>query len=186
MKTLIICISIHNKNTSKIAKTMAEVLDARIVKPHEILPLHSVQGFGSLAQNDKKSKVEINALSEYDLIGFGSGIYFGKHHKSLFKLIDKLPNLKDKKVFIFSTSGMSNAGNFIHNIRHRVSHFHIPLKKKLLKKGFNIIGEFDCRGFEIVGPFKLIGGICKGRPNENDLENAKSFAKELKGSKNTR
>lgn len=165
MKTLIIYISIHHKNTERIAKVMAEVLEAPLAKPREI---------------------DINSLAEYDLLGFGSGIYFGKHHKSLLNLIDKLPNLKGKKVFIFSTSGMSNAGNFIHNIRHRVSHFHIPLKKKLLKKGFNIIGEFDCRGFEIVGPFKLIGGICKGRPNENDLENAKSFAKKLKESPNTR
>ncbi len=162
MKTLIICISIHNKNTLKIAKTMAEVLNAELLKPNE---------------------VEINALSRYDLIGFGSGIYFGKHHKSLLNLTDKLPNLSNQKGFIFSTSGVSNAGNFIHNIRHRVSHFHSPLRKKLVKKGFDIVGEFTCRGLDTVGPLKIIGGISKAKPNENDIENTKNFVRKLKGGK---
>ena len=176
MKTLIIYISIHHKNTEKIAKVMAKVLEAGLVKPYEILPLNLIQG----AQNDEKSKVDINALSEYDLIGFGSGIYFGKHHKSLFKLAEKLPVFKGKKSFIFSTNGVSNWQNIINNILNRTLHFHNPLKKGLLEKGFDIIGEFDCRGFDTVGPFKLIGGINKGRPSEEDLENAENFARSLR------
>ena len=159
MQTLIICISIHHNNTEKIAKAMAGVLNAELLKPQE---------------------VEINAISKYDLIGFGSGIYFGKHHKSLLNLIDKLPNLKGKKAFIFSTSGVSNAGNFIHNIRHKVRHFHTPLKEKLVKKGIDIVGEFTCKGLDTVGPLKLIGGINKNRPNEKDLKKAMNFAEELK------
>ena len=158
MKTLIIYTSIHHKNTERIAKVMAEVLEAPLAKPREI---------------------DINSLAEYDLLGFGSGIYFGKHHKSLLKLVDKLPNLKGRKVFVFSTSGVSNVGNFIHNIRHKVSNFHIPLREKLVKKGLVIVGEFTCKGFDTVGPFKLIGGISKGRPNEKDLEKARKFAKNL-------
>ena len=158
MKTLIIYISIHHKNTERIAKVMAEVLEAPLAKPREI---------------------DINSLAEYDLLGFGSGIYFGKHHKSLLKLVDKLPNLKGRKVFVFSTSGVSNVENFIHNIRHKVSNFHIPLREKLVKKGLVIVGEFTCKGFDTVGPFKLIGGISKGRPNEKDLEKARKFAKNL-------
>lgn len=171
MKTLIICISIHHSNTEKIAKAMAGVLDTKLIKPAEIL---------LFAQNDKKNKVDIESLSEYDLIGFGSGIYFGKHHKSLLKLVDKLPDLKGKKVFVFSTSGVSNAGNFIHNIRHKISHFHTPLREKLIKKGLVIVGEFTCKGFDTAGPFKLIGGISKNRPNKEDLKKAIDFAGELK------
>jgi len=159
MKTLIIFISIHHGNTEKIAKAMSEVLDAGLMKP---------------------SQVDLVSLPTYNLIGFGSGIYFGEHHKSLLSLADKLPVLKGKKAFIFSTSGVSNKLNFLHNIRHRTVHFHNPLKEKLLRKGFDIIGEFSCRGFDIVGPFKLIGGISKGRPNEKDLKRAENFIKELK------
>jgi len=53
------------------------------------------------------------------------------------------------------------------------------LRKKLIEKGFNIVGEFSCKGFDTFGMLKYIGGINKNRPNEKDLEKAKSFAEEL-------
>jgi len=52
------------------------------------------------------------------------------------------------------------------------SDFHKPLKEKLLEKGFDIIGEIDCR-WDNYGAFKLIGEISKGRPNEKDLKKQK-------------
>jgi len=159
MKTLIICISMHHGNTERIAKAMAEILDAKLVKSNE---------------------VHINDLLEYDLVGFGSGIYFGKHHKSLLRLVDEFPTFKGKKGFIFSTSGVSNAVNLLHNIRLRMSHFHVPLRKSLMNKGFEIVGEFDCRGFDTIGPFKVIGGVSKSRPNKKDIKKAENFAMNLK------
>ncbi|MEA1994341.1 MAG: flavodoxin family protein [Euryarchaeota archaeon] len=159
MKSLIIYMSIHHNNTENVAKAITQVLEAELIKAH---------------------KVDINKVDNYDLIGFGSGIYWGKHHQALLKLSEKLPDLKGKRSFIFSTSGLSNWMNSIHHIRNRTMHFHNPLKKKLSKKGFDIINEFTCRGFDTVGPLKLIGGICKCRPNEKDLENAKKFARKLK------
>ena len=42
-------------------------------------------------------------------------------------------------------------------------------------KGSDILGEFGCFGFNTFGPFKLIGGIAKGRPNQDDLDNAVRF-----------
>ena len=146
IKTLIIYTSIHHSNTEKIAKAMAEILDADLLKPR---------------------KVDADALSKYDLIGFGSGIYFWKHHKSLLDLVDDLIVL-NKKAFVFSTRGIGP-----------VWVYHRPLKKRLREKGFDIIGEFSCRGFDTVGPLKLIGGINKGRPNGKDLEHAENFAKSL-------
>lgn len=150
MKTLIIYISIHHSNTERVAEAVAEVLNGKLAKPND---------------------VNINELSGYDLIGFGSGIYFGKHYKSLLDFIDRLPNLENKKAFIFSTSGVRKI-RFFHD-------FDKPLKEKLLEKGFDIIGEFSCRGFDTFGPFKLIGGISRGRPNERDLEQARNFARDL-------
>ena len=47
----------------------------------------------------------------------------------------------------------------------------------MLRRLSNVVGEFSCRGFDTVGPFKLIGGVNKGRPDERDLENAKKFAR---------
>ena len=155
---LIIYQSIHHGNTKKIAQAMAEVLDAEIRKPSEIV---------------------IEEIKKYHLIGFGSGIYWGKHHPSIFKIVEKLTDLHGIKAFLFSTSGTSNAGNFLHNIRHLISHFHVHLRRELKKKGIEIIGEFSCKGFDTAGPLKQIGGISKGRPNQEDLEKAKGFARKI-------
>jgi len=54
----------------------------------------------------------------------------------------------------------------------------------LNRKEFNIIGEFNCLGFDYNGPLKLIGGINKGRPNKRDIQKARLFAKSLKNSMN--
>jgi flavodoxin len=51
----------------------------------------------------------------------------------------------------------------------------------LQSKGFEVIGEFNCAGFDTVGPLRIIGGINKGRPNDEDLTQAEAFAKNLKG-----
>jgi flavodoxin len=149
-KLLAIYNSVHHGNTEKIAKAMMDVLEAKLVKPQE---------------------VDVNTVVEYDLVGFGSGIYAGKHHKSILKLVDRIPFQKNKKSFIFSTSGMKEGGIF--------NRFNKPLKEKLSEKGFRIIGEFSCRGYDTFGPFKIIGGIRKDRPNKKDIEQARNFAQSL-------
>ncbi|GAI19693.1 unnamed protein product [marine sediment metagenome] len=121
------------------------------------------------------AQVDINMLAEYDLIGFGSGVYFGKYHKSLLELVDKLPRLENKRAFIFSTSGLRKIP-FIHD-------FAKPLKAKLKQKGLNIVGEFSCRGFDTSQAAKIIGGINRGRPDEKDLRLAENFARGLQDRK---
>jgi flavodoxin len=152
MKTLIIYVSIHHGNTEKIARAITKVLNADITN---------------------LSKVKANILNQYDLIGFGSGIYYGKHSGELLNFIDSLNNQKGKMAFVFSTSGIG--------IIPIINDFNKFLRKGLLQKGFKIIGEFDCRGWDtyplIVKPF---GGISKGRPNKKDIESAKRFATHLK------
>jgi len=150
MKTLIIYVSTHHGNTKKVAERMAQVLEAKLAGPEEISP---------------------DELNSYDLIGFGSGIYIGKHHKNLIGMVEKLPDFVGKKAFIFSTCGGDEK-----NIEGN----HKKLKEKLKEKKFDIIGEFSCKGWDSVGPLKLIGGIHKDRPNEEDFKKAENFANELK------
>ena len=57
------------------------------------------------------------------------------------------------------------------------------IKKIVKEKQGSIVGEFSCKGFDTFGPFKLIGGISKGHPDKNDLDNAKAFFKELEKGK---
>jgi len=148
-KTLIIFQSIHHGNTIKVAKVIANELDAEI---------------------KKTSEVNVNDIGKYDLIGFGSGIYNGKHHISLFKLIKNIEPQKNKKVFIFSTATIC------------YKKMHEPLRQELVTKGFNIIDEFICRGFTDYSFIKyFFGSLNKKRPNEKDLIKAKDFAMKIKG-----
>jgi len=150
VRAVVLYISIHHGNTEKVAKAMTNALNA------DLLTL---------------SQVHCEILDQYDLIGFGSGIYFGRHHKSLLDFVDKLPMLGNKKAFIFSTSGLRKIP-FIYD-------FDKPLREKLQRKGFDILGYFSCRGYDTWGLTKLVGGINKGRPNAEDLEQAKSFARRI-------
>lgn len=109
------------------------------------------------------------------MIGFGSGIYFGKYHRSLLGFADTLPMLRNKKAFIFSTSGLRKI-RFIHD-------FNKPLKEKLQRKGFDVVGEFSCRGFDTSWAAMIVGGINKGRPNARDLKQAEDFARALRDSR---
>jgi len=147
MKTLIVYASVHHQNTEKVAKVMAEELGADLVPVGEAQP---------------------ETLAAYDLIGFGSGIYGRKFHKTLLQFVKGLPAVTGKQGFIFSTRG------------GREGPGHAALKEMLVNRGFSVTGEFSCKGWDTVGPLKLFGGINKGRPNEDDLEGARVFARGLK------
>jgi len=146
MKTLIVYTSVHHQNTEKVARVMAEELEADLVPTLEAQP---------------------GLPASYDLVGFGSGIYFGKHHKTLLRLVETLPPVTLIRSFVFATSGDGK----IH---------HAALKEKLVNRGFSIVDEFCCKGWDTVGPLKLFGGINKGRPDEKDLAGARAFARGLK------
>ena len=151
MKSLLVLYSYHHMNTEKIANVFAKVLDAQIRTPQQINP---------------------EELQEYGLIGFGSGIYSEKHHKLLLDLADSLPQVADKKVFIFSTSAIMGVA--------KVAKDHSLLREKLQSKGYMIIDEFACKGFNTNSFMKYFGGMNKGRPNAEDLKHAEEFAQNLK------
>ncbi len=152
MPVIIILKSEHHGNTKKIAERMARALKARLAEP---------------------DKIKITELNKYNLIGFGSGIYHRKHHEDLLAFVDKMPCMKGKKAFIFSTSGARKMP--------LVNNFGADLKEKLLAKGFEIVGEFSCRGWDTYPLFvRPFGGISKSHPDEKDLNNAEAFAKSLK------
>jgi flavodoxin len=150
MKALIIYISVHHGNTERVARVMSNILDANLLTVKQ---------------------VDASIFEQYDLIGFGSGIYFGKHHNNLLDFVDKLPMIRNKKAFIFSTSGLRKM-RFIHN-------FDKPLKEKLQRKGFDIVGEFSCRGYDTSQAAIIVGGINRDRPNAKDLKQTEDFARSL-------
>lgn len=139
MKTAIIYYSAHHGNTRKLVEAVAQGRDVTLI---DALTAKSTD------------------LSGYDLIGFASGIYFGKFHQSVVEFAkNNLP--QGKKVFFLSTYGGSNGTRAI--------------EEAVKVKDARIVGGFGCKGYDTFGPFKLVGGICKGHPDETDLKNACRF-----------
>ncbi|HQB84984.1 MAG TPA: hypothetical protein PLZ69_00920 [Candidatus Pacearchaeota archaeon] len=42
------------------------------------------------------------------------------------------------------------------------------------------MGNFNCSGFDSYNLLKIIGGVNKGRPNEEDIKRAQTFVREIK------
>ena len=122
------------------------------------------------AETKTPQQTDPEELQEYSLIGFGSGIYGAEHHESLLDLANRLPRVTDRKAFLFSTS--SNLEPLSKN--------HLTLREKLQSKGYMIVDEFTCAGFNTNSFTRFFGGINKGRPNSGDLKNAEEFAQNLK------
>lgn len=105
-------------------------------------------------------------LDEYDMIGFASGIYYSKFHKKVLEFA-KSNTPKRKNVFFVYTYAAEKQG------------YTKAIREALNGKEANILGEYGCFGFNTFGPFKLVGGIAKNHPNEEELESAVSFYNSL-------
>ncbi|MFE2248691.1 NADPH-dependent FMN reductase family protein [Streptomyces lavendulae] len=55
MKTVIVCASVSHGNTGRVADSMAQVLDAKVVSPEQ---------------------ADLTELADADLVGFGSGVFY--------------------------------------------------------------------------------------------------------------
>ncbi|MDD4866913.1 MAG: flavodoxin family protein, partial [Mycobacterium sp.] len=149
MKSLVVCVSTSHGNTRRVADRMAEVLGGETVEPESLDP---------------------EKVCDYDLVGFGSGIYYMAMDSRLRQSIRRLPHVDGIRAFTFFTSG---AREF------PLLDYTKPIRKMLEQKGFEVIGSFSCRGFDTVGPFGFIGGINRGRPDDRDLHRAAAFAEHL-------
>jgi flavodoxin len=141
--------------TAKVARAIAEVFGARLASPRQ---------------------VNAQELLDYSLIGFGSGIFDQKHHASILGFVESLPELPGRRVFIFSTSGVSRQ----FAIDHEIDDPHAILRESLRSKGLELVGEYNCAGFNNNSFLKLFGGMNKGKPDAQDIGRAKSFAGELR------
>ncbi|MFH1512661.1 MAG: flavodoxin [Bacillota bacterium] len=147
-KTAIVYRSPHHGNTKRL-------LDA-IQKAHpEVALIHAGE--------------DTFAPEAYDFIGFASGVYAGKLHRMVRKVLDGIAG-DGRKAFVIFTCGDPKGEKY--NER---------FVNTLREKGFDTRGYYWCAGLDTFGPLKLMGGMNKGRPNEDDIRGAVAFYEGLIG-----
>ncbi|NCA97266.1 MAG: hypothetical protein EOM77_03690 [Bacteroidia bacterium] len=148
MKILMIVESRHLGNTRKVVDAMNEVVPMTIV--------------------DTKGATTLN-LDDFDLLGFASGIYMGRHDVRLLKFANTLPFDK-RPCFIVSTSGgqdyTENNKTLINILEH---------------KNKDVLGVYSCLGLDKFFVLRLMGGMNKGHPDQTELKQAQDFIVTLVG-----
>ena len=108
-----------------------------------------------------------SGIGSYDQIGIASGIYAGKMDKQVRHLLKSLPEGGGKKAFVVSTSGVGK------------EKYNAEAVRCLKDKGYRISGSYAFTGWNTFGPFKLVGGTGKGRPDKQDLKKAEHLGEGL-------
>jgi flavodoxin len=157
-EVLLVLAGSSSGSTAKIATAIADELETMVVGP---------------------DRGDVLKSGDFRLVGFGSGIFHGEHHASLLALVDDLPPARHRKAFIFSTCGIPARFASPELLADYVNKNHEGLRERLCAKGYEIVGEFGCPGFNDNKFLKLFGGLNRGRPDAGDLERVRSFAKEL-------
>ena len=140
-KTVIIYASTHHGNTRKLIEAISEKYQIDIIDAIE-------QKFAN--------------LSEYDLIGFASGIDFGKFYDAVEQFLkDNLP--ENKAVFFMYTCARDDKD------------FTYTMRTEAIKRHALLMGEYGCRGYNTYGAWKVIGGMNKHHPTKKELDGAVQF-----------
>lgn len=155
VKSLVVVYSYHHHNTEKVARAIAEVWGAEIKAPKDVRP---------------------EELAQYDLVAFGSGIYSDAPHPALVALAQASPAVMGTSALMFCTMGSPMGGEAGDEYAAKC---HARLKGILTEKGYRVCGEFGCVGWNTNSFLKLVGGMHKGRPNEQDLREAAAEAKRV-------
>ncbi|BAK98720.1 hypothetical protein OBV_15220 [Oscillibacter valericigenes Sjm18-20] len=141
MKAAIVYASKHHGNTKKLVDAIARRYPVTVFDA-ETVPAADLTG--------------------YDLIGFASGIAWGKFYESVERFAQaSLP--EGKQVFFLYTCA-DNSRDFAASLR--------AIAAGRCAEG---LGTYACKGFNTYGPWKLVGGINKKHPSADEIQRAEEF-----------
>lgn len=140
-KTVIIYESTHHGNTYKLVKAISDK--------------YTIDTIDATTQS-------LADLQDYDVIGFASGIDFGKFYETI-ESFAKANLPMNKKVFFLYTCAKDRKG------------FTDSMREIANQKEAVILGEYGCKGFNTYGPWKVIGGMNKNHPNQDEILQAIAF-----------
>ena len=144
-KAVIVYASTHHGNTYRLVKAISDK--------------HNIE----MIDATKQSVVD---LQNYDVIGFASGIDFGKFYQSVENFARENLPMK-KQIFFLYTCAMERKG-FTNSMREIAS-----------QKEAVVLGEYGCKGYNTYGPWKVIGGMNKKHPTEDEIVSAVEFFENL-------
>ena len=121
----------------------------------------------AMAQEGEVELIDVTAqqtaqLEKYDCIGFASGIYGFEFQKAVVEFARQYLPVGKPVFFVYTYGGVKGTGSK-------------AVAEIANAKGCSILGEFSCKGYDTFGPFKIVGGIAKGHPDTQDLDNARRF-----------
>ena len=128
--------------------------------------LEAMAGEGNVDLIDVTAHQSVR-LEEYECIGFASGIYGFEFQKAVVEFARQYLPRGKAVFFVYTYGGAKGAGAK-------------AVEEIAREKDCLILGEFSCKGYDTFGPFRLVGGIAKGRPDERDLEKARKFYRSIK------
>lgn len=140
-KTAIIYASTHHQNTYRLVSAISEKYSVTLIDA---------------------TMVQTADLSGYDLIGFASGIDFGRFYQPVEHFLDE--NLPYNKQVFFLYTCAKTSPRFTQTIR-----------AKAVRKDAVILGEYGCRGYNTYGPWKLVGGMNRNHPDSAEMRAAVEF-----------
>ena len=124
-----------------------------------------------MAQAGEVDLIDVTArqavhLEGYDCVGLASGIYGFEVHKAAVDFARQYLPQGKPVFFVYTYGGIKGTGAK-------------AFEEAAREKGCRVLGEFSCKGYDTFGPFKLVGGIAKDRPNGEDLEAARAFYRHI-------
>ena len=140
MKSLIVYDSRHHGNTEKLVRHLADRYGITLVDAQSALTL---------------------ADEAYDLIGFASGMDFGKFYPTVTALAQTLP--PGKRVYALYTCARDQAK------------YGLEIEEIAGQRQCRYLGKYGCKGYNTYGPLKILGGMNKGHPDEAELSGACTF-----------
>lgn len=123
--------------------------------------LEAMAGEGDVDLIDVTARQAVR-LEEYDCVGFASGIYGFEFQEAVAAFARQYLPQGKPVFFVYTYGGIKGTGAK-------------ALTEIAREKNCPVLGEFSCKGYDTFGPFRLVGGIAKGHPNQRDLENARRF-----------
>jgi flavodoxin/ferredoxin len=149
MRTLVICFS-QTGNTRKIAEAIRDGI-TEVVGSCELVTLEDVDS---------------ERIGGYDLVGIGCPVFYYKEPLHVRDFIEGLPDLKDKRWFVFCTHGAVMGPTL--NL----------MSERLQKKGVCVIGHHHSYADGTM-PFYPHPVLTTGHPDEVDVDQACVFGREV-------